>query len=58
MCVPSLTASSGRPEAWAVLPLSTVYCPLSIVLLRYPFIWQAGKPALWRSAVRRPRSGL
>jgi len=37
---------------------ASVYCAPSIVLLRYPFIWQAGKPALWRSAVRRPRSGL
>jgi len=57
MCVPlSLTVSpaGGKPGVCCRRPRSI--CTPSVVLLRYPVIWQAGKPALRRSAVCRPYS--
>jgi hypothetical protein len=59
MCVPlSLTVSpaGGKPGVCCCRPRSI--CPSSVVLLRYPVIWQAGKPALRRSAVCDLRSAV
>jgi hypothetical protein len=44
--------AGGKPGVCCRRPV----CPPSVVLLRYPVIWQAGKPALRRSAVCGLRS--